>query len=323
MPMNEKVDVEDERKREILALEAKLATANLFELLGVPAGASVDDVRSAFRELSRKFHPDRYFGKNLGSFKGRLDKIFKKLVEANQTLSDPEKRQAYLDSNPFVRAAVRKAGASSGISGLFPASEAPPAPKTDDEVARDAERRARLARHPYLARATKIQDLLGAAKAHIEKKEYSHAFTQLNLATQFDPQNTEIKTLLADVRRKNDQLRSQTDYKRAVEARDRGDNAVALQALRAAVNADASNAVAAFQCALVLQETGGDPKEVSSFAQKAVEADPRNVEYRIMLGRLLEDSGMKALARKHYDEAVKLAPDNPDVKKYAKRRWPF
>ena len=90
MSVEEKVDLEQGRKEEILALDAKVASNNLFEFLGVPAGAAPEDVRAAFREASRKFHPDKYFGKSLGSFKAKLDRIFKRMVEANQTFSSTD-----------------------------------------------------------------------------------------------------------------------------------------------------------------------------------------------------------------------------------------
>ena len=105
--MDEAVELDPERQREILELEAKVESANLFEILGVPAGAPIEEVKAAFREASRKFHPDKYFGKKLGSFKGRLDKVFKRLIEAHQTLGDAARRQAYLDANPALRCAER------------------------------------------------------------------------------------------------------------------------------------------------------------------------------------------------------------------------
>ena len=80
---------------------------------------------------------------------------------------------------------------------------------------------------------------------------------------------------------------------------------------------------AAFRLATLLEKTGGDIKEISSFAQKAVEAAPNRVEYRVLLGRMLEAAGMKALAKKHFEEAVRLGPEHPDVKKHVKKRWPF
>jgi curved DNA-binding protein CbpA len=312
----EKVDIPMERQQEILAQESRL-TANHFEVLGVSAGAPVEQVRDAFHAMSRKFHPDRYHGRQLGPFKGKIDAIFRRLVEANNVLTDPDKRQKYLEDNPFVRAAIRAA------NGTAASQPAPAQPRTAEELARDGERRARLSRHPYLAKVTKIQEHLAKAKAHIAKNEFSHAFSLLNIASQIDPQNVEVKTLLADVRKKNELQRSETDYKRALDLLGQGNDELAVQALRASVNASASNHEAAFKLATLLERTGGDVKEISSFAQKAVDAAPNRVEYRVLLGRMLEAAGMKALAKKHFEEAVRLGPDHPDVKKHVKKRWPF
>lgn len=307
------IDIDPERQREIEALEAKMASSNHYEFLGVAAGAPADEIRIAFHALSRKFHPDRYFGKNLGTFKARLDKVFKRIIEANQTLSDPEKLKAYLEGNPFVRAKVKAAGPR----------EVPAAEKSADELSRDAERRARLAKHPYLAKTGRVTESLVRARAHIAKGEYSHAFTQLNMAANADATNAEVKMLLIDVRKKNDELRSETDFKRGKEAEERGEIELAINAYKNASNANHSNHQAAFNAAALIERVRNDSKEASSFAQRAVEGDPNNVEYRLMLARVLEAAGMKAMAKKHFDEAVKLAPEHPEVKKYAKRRWPF
>lgn len=62
---------------------------NHYETLGLPEGASADEVRKAFRRLARKYHPDV----NPGD-KGAEAK-FKEINEAHEVLSDPKKRQEY------------------------------------------------------------------------------------------------------------------------------------------------------------------------------------------------------------------------------------
>ena len=91
---------------EVLALEAKLDTTDLFTLLGVPAGADASVVKSAFYKLSRRFHPDRHFRANLGTLKPRLLKVFRALSLAHQTLTTTESREAYLTANPNLRKVV-------------------------------------------------------------------------------------------------------------------------------------------------------------------------------------------------------------------------
>jgi len=65
------------------------AKQDYYELLGVPRKASAKDIRSAFRKLARKYHPDLNPGDKSAEEK------FKQLQEAYDVLSDSKKRQMY------------------------------------------------------------------------------------------------------------------------------------------------------------------------------------------------------------------------------------
>src|SRR5947208_9856850 len=60
-----------------------------YETLGVPKTATDDEIRSAFRKLARKYHPDVAKDKKIAEEK------FKEINEANEVLSDPAKRKKY------------------------------------------------------------------------------------------------------------------------------------------------------------------------------------------------------------------------------------
>jgi molecular chaperone DnaJ len=60
-----------------------------YQILGVPRSASEEDIKKAYRKLARKHHPD------LNPGDARAEAEFKKLAEANDVLSDPEKRKNY------------------------------------------------------------------------------------------------------------------------------------------------------------------------------------------------------------------------------------
>ena len=62
-----------------------MAAKDYYEILGVPRGASEDDIKKAFRKLARKHHPDA----------GGSEERFKEINEAYEVLSDPEKRKQY------------------------------------------------------------------------------------------------------------------------------------------------------------------------------------------------------------------------------------
>jgi molecular chaperone DnaJ len=60
-----------------------------YEILGVKKSASAEEIRKAFRKLARKYHPDVNPGDKSAEEK------FKGLSEANDVLSDPQKRKIY------------------------------------------------------------------------------------------------------------------------------------------------------------------------------------------------------------------------------------
>lgn len=67
--------------------------AHAFELLGVPLDAKRKDIRAAWAELSKEFHPDALASRGLGHLKERVANVFAALSEANLLLSDKEKRK--------------------------------------------------------------------------------------------------------------------------------------------------------------------------------------------------------------------------------------
>ena len=60
-----------------------------YQTLGVPKTAGQDEIKSAFRKLARKFHPDTAADKKTAEEK------FKEINEAYEVLGDPEKRRKY------------------------------------------------------------------------------------------------------------------------------------------------------------------------------------------------------------------------------------
>ena len=59
-----------------------------YKTLGIARDASADDIKKAYRRLARDYHPDRNKAAD-------AERRFKEINEANEVLSDPEKRRRY------------------------------------------------------------------------------------------------------------------------------------------------------------------------------------------------------------------------------------
>lgn len=66
-----------------------MAYIDYYKSLGLDKSASVDDIKKAYRKLARKYHPD------LNPNDKEANTHFQEINEANEVLSDPEKRKKY------------------------------------------------------------------------------------------------------------------------------------------------------------------------------------------------------------------------------------
>ena len=66
-----------------------MAYIDYYKILGVNKDASQDDIKKAYKKLARQYHPD------LNPNDPDAHRKFQEINEANEVLSDPEKRKKY------------------------------------------------------------------------------------------------------------------------------------------------------------------------------------------------------------------------------------
>lgn len=83
-----------------------------YEVLGLQKGATDDEIKKAYRKLAKQYHPD------LNPDNPEAEAKFKEINEANDVLSDPQKRAKY---DQFGHAGVDPSygGGAGGFGGGF------------------------------------------------------------------------------------------------------------------------------------------------------------------------------------------------------------
>lgn len=146
----------------------RAAQGTHWEMLGLVGEPTSADVKRAYFTVSKRFHPDRYFGKRLGPFQARLEALFVRAKKAHDVLVDDAQRALYAARHP-----------------------APPAPHvpTPEEIAREKrleERRKQLAdersakrkvglKHELLG--LKVRRLLNDARSALDSGDIEAAKT--------------------------------------------------------------------------------------------------------------------------------------------------
>src|SRR6266513_284893 len=87
--MDERTRLGDDATADIPGVNVGMAKRCFYDVLGVERTADESELKSAFRKLAMKWHPDRNPGDKSSEVR------FKEINEAYEILKDPDKRAAY------------------------------------------------------------------------------------------------------------------------------------------------------------------------------------------------------------------------------------
>ena len=93
--LDEAVDIDVEKRRRILDTFYRLDELSYYELLGVAEQADKKQIKSAYYALAPEFHPDKFFRKQLGSYKQKIEAVFARATLAHDVLTSKQRRAEY------------------------------------------------------------------------------------------------------------------------------------------------------------------------------------------------------------------------------------
>lgn len=150
----------------------RLDELDYYALLQVPQEASVDAIKSAFRNFARRYHPDRHAADPEQAVK--VARIYRRATEAYRVLTHPEQRAAY--DRQLGEGKLR-----------FDAEQAWQSVRPSVRVS-DGE-----------LRSARARPLLAKAEQAVRAKDYKQAKLNLQIALQHEPGNETLTRKLAEV----------------------------------------------------------------------------------------------------------------------------
>ena len=307
--LDESLAIDVETQRRILEFEAQL-DAPYHEVLGVARDADTKEVKRAYLTLSKEFHPDRYFRREIGAYEKRLHEIFKRVLEAYELLSDPT-----------VRAEVEKSMSAVGRSAAPPEAQPLQASGAPRELTKLERLRARM---PFklpaavlVERQQRAREFWDVAQRDVSQNRFIEAACAVRLAIAFDPFNDTYRDGFGVVQ------------VRAVEMRAEALVAEAEQASREGM-ADANRPkelLRLYEEALLYRPHQPDLNERAAraaidceeltkaleYAERAVEHSPEVASHHIAIGMVYRARGNQGHAVKAFEKAHELEPSNQEA----------
>jgi curved DNA-binding protein CbpA len=299
-------DLPADLQQELLDLDARLVRISHYELLGVSPDADAASIRRAYLLKSKRFHPDAWYGKDVGDFAPLLSKAFQRLSAAYQVLSDEDTRAAYdRDHAGSLTNREREAIERRALS-------------REEQERRSREGRERLLRTKGFARVGAARKLYEEALELALAGERAQAIASLQTARELDPNRKEIAAKLGELERETQKARARSALQSADERERRNDLQSAFTAYVQSFQMEQTYAAAlgAARVGYALR----DFHHASTYAARAAElALPGDVEARFLLAKSLVDLGLKARARPELQRVVATKPDHAEARSLLKR----
>jgi curved DNA-binding protein CbpA len=284
------------------------------ELLGVDRSADAKDIKRAYFKLSREYHPDRYYRRNTGHFGARLERIFRKVAEAYELLSDPTTRaeiEKSLASMPSAPEGEYRQAAPGTTERIGP-EQRPRGQRVPGRMENLERLRNRFKIPPKLLaeRRVRARQLYQAARVSAHEGRYLEAAASMRLAIAFDPWEKEFKSGFSDIQAQVHAARAEALLKEAGDAVAQGE---ALRLLEEALNYRPCHVETLKRVVSLCIDTR-EIEKAREYAEQLVEIEPEVAAHHALLAGVLRRQGLHAQASAALERGARVDARDPEIK---------
>ncbi len=299
-----------------------------YEILLLPRTADERSIKRAYYRLSKEYHPDKFYRKELGPYKDKLEVIFNKVNEAYRVLSDPEARNDYdvLMYGKDGKDAASPTEATATVNFVPDSERQRRAAK--EAKAKASEGKARKKPKPKFLQdfqkqlATKIaraRQHMKSGEESMDKGMFGEAATHFQMAMTLDPRNNRAKAMFKRAQATARNARAEQHYKAAQDALLAEDMKRAAESMQKAVDCKPTKGKYYNEFGRLISEHTLQQRVGLELLRKAVELEPRNVEYTLDLARAYEELGMPSNAVRAFERVLHLDSKKSEAAKALKR----
>jgi len=172
--------------------------------------------------------------------------------------------------------------------------------------------------HDYKAKtqqqAESAKGKFSEAKELHEKGEVVAALSAMNIAISYAPKNKTYKSFHGQLKEEAKGFQAKRYIQAAVQAEGFHDMREAMENYLKGCSFDPPDPRPYYRLAILLKSHTGDLRNAMKYMRLAVKKDEDNPGYRVALGRIYAELGMKLNAKREFQVALSLDPDLADAK---------
>lgn len=307
--MDDGIDLTADERAQLSAMAQHAAARDHYALLNAKPTASAAELQQAFYQISRTWHPDRFFRRELGEYREVLDTVFLAVTESYRILSNPVSRLTYDRARPAAPSGAARTATAD------PSRPSPrPAPRLDRAVSKAMlEMRAQLKER--LQKAATLHAEGVAARAEGQVLKASNAFS---MALTYDPKNEQYKTDAEEAKKAARLHQARQAIAAAENAESFANHRQAHDGYRRAIEFGLREARAFYRLGVLTKKLDEDTKAAVQHLRQAVALDGDNLEYRLTLAEMYTEAGMATSARAQYEHILSVDKTNSKAKESLK-----
>ncbi|HLG19190.1 MAG TPA: DnaJ domain-containing protein [Bdellovibrionota bacterium] len=281
-------------RNDLLLRYEGLSRQTYYEVLGVLPNTVPEEIRKKYFILVKQYHPDRFFGQEIGHYGEKIDAVFGKITEAFEELSDEAKRKSY----------DRKL-------------------KEASKSAKDRKQGKGKEKKPdkTILTGTNLIERLALAKQHFKEAEKEEqagndvaAANLYYLAFHYDSQDKAHERAWNRMRPILQRHKAEDLFSRGMDALNRGKTAEATVLFEEVLQMNPRKKECYRELTRLYARNKASLDRAKDLGGHAVEFFPDDADLRATMGHVYKEMGQVGPARKEFKAALKLDKENEEAR---------